>query len=153
MPLPPHLPQGSARVIRCLTDQRNKLSTTCRAVLFDEEVRFSQNLDFQYPMRQVWGTVRKCDYKRGGPFLQNLGLSLGRSRENGSVREASRIPPPPHPTHCSPPSLSQACTIEVKLYCKDVPEGEARVIRCLQENKYQKDFGKECKEKVGMGGG
>ena len=50
---PPPPPQGSARVIRCLTDQRNKLSTTCRAVLFDEEVRFSQNLDFQYPMRQV----------------------------------------------------------------------------------------------------
>ena len=50
------------------------------------------------------------------------------------------------------PPLSQACTIEVKLYCKDVPEGEARVIRCLQENKYQKDFGKECKEKVCGGG-
>lgn len=36
-PSPP--PQGSARVIRCLVDQRNKLSSTCRAVLFDEEVR------------------------------------------------------------------------------------------------------------------
>ena len=31
----------------------NATSSTCRAVLFDEEVRFSQNLDFQYPMRQV----------------------------------------------------------------------------------------------------
>ena len=54
--------------------QRDKLSSRCRAVLFDEEVRFSQNIDFQYPMRK-------------------------------------------------------ACTKEMALYCKDVPHGEARVIK------------------------
>lgn len=88
-----NVPPGSARVIRCLMKMREKLSSTCRAVLFDEEVRFSQNIDFQYPMKQ-------------------------------------------------------ACLNEIKLFCKDVPHGEARVIHCLQENKYQKDFSKECKEEV-----
>lgn len=34
-----NVPPGSARVIRCLTGQRDKLSPVCRATLFDEEVR------------------------------------------------------------------------------------------------------------------
>ena len=29
--------------------------TRCRATLFDEEVRFSENIDFQYPMKVRWG--------------------------------------------------------------------------------------------------
>lgn len=33
------VPQGSARVIRCLQRNRDKLNGICRAVLFDEEVR------------------------------------------------------------------------------------------------------------------
>ncbi len=42
-----YAPQGSARVIRCLTKKRDELSPVCRATLFDEEVRFSENIDFQ----------------------------------------------------------------------------------------------------------
>jgi Golgi apparatus protein 1 len=49
----------------------------CRATLFNEEARFSVNIDFQYPMKQ-------------------------------------------------------ACLREIDRYCKDVPHGQARVIRCLQ---------------------
>jgi hypothetical protein len=52
--LPPNPPpQGSARVIRCLESQRGSLSSSCRATLFDEEVRFSENIDFQYPMKKA----------------------------------------------------------------------------------------------------
>jgi hypothetical protein len=47
------VPQGSARVIRCLQSQRAGLSPTCRATLFDSEVTFSENIDFQYPMKQA----------------------------------------------------------------------------------------------------
>jgi Golgi apparatus protein 1 len=71
------VPQGSARVIRCLQNQREKLSVVCRATLFNEEARFSENIDFQYPMKQ-------------------------------------------------------ACLREIDRYCKDVPHGQARVIKCLQ---------------------
>jgi hypothetical protein len=45
--------QGSARVIRCLQSQRDTLSSTCRATLFDEEVKFSENIDFQFPMKKA----------------------------------------------------------------------------------------------------
>lgn len=64
-------------MIRCLSTQRDKLSPTCRATLFDEEVRFSENIDFQYPMKKL-------------------------------------------------------CAQEVEMFCKDVPHGNGRVIRCLQ---------------------
>ncbi|KAG2498297.1 hypothetical protein HYH03_003558 [Edaphochlamys debaryana] len=84
---------GSARVIRCLTNGRDKLSTLCRATLFDEEVRFSENIDFQYPMKM-------------------------------------------------------ACAKELKMFCKDVPHGEARAIRCLQDKKEDADFSKECRKHV-----
>ena len=69
--------QGSARVIRCLMGSREQLSLVCRATLFDEEIRFGENIDFQYPMKT-------------------------------------------------------ACTKELELFCKDVPHGNGRVIRCLQ---------------------
>ncbi len=72
--------QGSARVIRCLSNSRDKLSPVCRATLFDEEVRFSENIDFQYPMKT-------------------------------------------------------ACMKEIERFCKDVPHGNARVIRCLQASR------------------
>jgi Golgi apparatus protein 1 len=61
--------------------------------LFDEEVRFSENIDFQYPMKK-------------------------------------------------------ACEKELTRFCKDVSHGNARVIRCLQDNKEEKDFGKACLQEV-----
>jgi hypothetical protein len=64
-------------VIRCLQNSRDKLSELCRAVLFDEEVKFSENIDFQWPMKQ-------------------------------------------------------ACTKEIERFCRDVPHGSARVIRCVR---------------------
>ncbi|KAF8068300.1 hypothetical protein HT031_001987 [Scenedesmus sp. PABB004] len=88
-----NVPPGSARVIRCLHNNREKLSGLCRATLFDEEVRFSENIDFQYPMKQ-------------------------------------------------------ACLGEIERFCKDIPHGNARVIRCLQENKGAKDFGRPCLKEV-----
>eukprot|EP00798_Chlamydomonas_sp_ICE-L_P016764 gene16764-23039_t len=71
---------GSARVIRCLSNKRQNLSPICRATLFDEEVRFSENIDFQFPMKA-------------------------------------------------------ACTSEMERFCKGIPHGNARIIRCLQENR------------------
>lgn len=55
-------------------NSRDNLSPVCRATLFDEEVRFSENIDFQQPMKA-------------------------------------------------------ACTKEIDRFCKDVPHGNARVIR------------------------
>ncbi|KAG2452551.1 hypothetical protein HYH02_002788 [Chlamydomonas schloesseri] len=88
-----NVPPGSARVIRCLSNNRDNLSPVCRATLFDEEVRFSENIDFQYPMKT-------------------------------------------------------ACVKEIDRFCKNVPHGGGKVIRCLQDNKNAKDFGKACADEV-----
>lgn len=45
--------QGSARVIRCLQDNRKDLSYECKATLFDQEVRMAEDIDFKYPMKQA----------------------------------------------------------------------------------------------------
>ena len=45
--------QGSARVIRCLQDNREELSYECRATLFDAEVRMAEDIDFKYPMKRA----------------------------------------------------------------------------------------------------
>jgi Golgi apparatus protein 1 len=47
------VPPGSAQVIRCLQSKREQLSVACRATLFDEEVKFSENIDFQFPMKKA----------------------------------------------------------------------------------------------------
>ncbi|GBF91963.1 hypothetical protein Rsub_04687 [Raphidocelis subcapitata] len=47
------VPPGSAAVVRCLESRRGELSPACRATLFDEEVRFSENIDFQFPMKKA----------------------------------------------------------------------------------------------------
>lgn len=43
---------GSARVIRCLEDQREKLTQECSASLFDFEVHMAESIDFNFPMKQ-----------------------------------------------------------------------------------------------------
>lgn len=45
--------QGSARVIRCLQNQRDRLDVVCRTTLMSEEMKFSENIDFQYPMKRA----------------------------------------------------------------------------------------------------
>eukprot|EP00959_Pyramimonas_sp_CCMP1952_P237520 4963888-Pyramimonas_sp.AAC.1 len=44
---------GSARVLRCLQDNRNQLTYECRATLFDQEVRLAEDIDFKYPMKKA----------------------------------------------------------------------------------------------------
>lgn len=74
-----HAVQGSARVIRCLQNQRDKLSVVCRSTLMSEEVRFSENIDFQYPMKQACRKEieRFCDVvpHGGGRVIRCLQVS------------------------------------------------------------------------------
>ncbi|KAI8477290.1 MAG: hypothetical protein J3K34DRAFT_398918 [Monoraphidium minutum] len=53
---------GSARVIRCLQDNRGSLSQQCTAALFDHEVKMAEDIDFKYPMRRscAWEISTFC---------------------------------------------------------------------------------------------
>ena len=57
-----------------------------------------------------------------------------------------RYRPPYYSRTCSHPT--QACAWEIKSFCKDLPNGHARIIRCLEENIENTDMSKECKDEV-----
>lgn len=44
--------------------------------------------------------------------------------------------------------LRKACAWEISSFCKDVPHGHARVIRCLQDQLEHEDMSSECKAEV-----
>mmetsp|Transcript_4821 Transcript_4821/g.5620 ORF Transcript_4821/g.5620 Transcript_4821/m.5620 type:complete len:974 (+) Transcript_4821:66-2987(+) len=96
MKLCPGVEPGSARVIRCLQEQRTNLTYECRATLFDQEVRFAEDIDFQYP-------------------------------------------------------LKKACIAEMELFCKKVPHGHGRIIKCLQAHDSSKQMSTECRTEVKRG--
>ena len=45
--------QGSARVFRCLQDQRSSLSLDCKTALFDHEVIMAESINFNKPLAQA----------------------------------------------------------------------------------------------------
>jgi Golgi apparatus protein 1 len=44
--------------------------------------------------------------------------------------------------------MKKACAWEMQSFCKDIPHGHARIIRCLEENIENTDMSKECKDEV-----
>ncbi|GAX77303.1 hypothetical protein CEUSTIGMA_g4749.t1 [Chlamydomonas eustigma] len=44
--------------------------------------------------------------------------------------------------------MKKACAWEISTFCKDIPHGHARVVRCLQDNIENTDMSKECKDEV-----
>ena len=46
--------------------------------------------------------------------------------------------------------MKKACAWEISTFCKDVPHGHARVVRCLEENIENTDMSKECKDEVSV---
>lgn len=58
-------------MFRCLTNQRTQLSPLCRATLFDEEVRFSQSIDFHVPMKEAC-KLEMLTYCKGVPHENAL---------------------------------------------------------------------------------
>eukprot|EP00798_Chlamydomonas_sp_ICE-L_P014060 gene14060-20001_t len=130
-PLPPEAegqaaPHGSARVIRCLQKQRDKLSPMCRATFFDEEVRFSHNIDFQYPMKKA--CEREIDdFCAAVPHGDATVIRC--LQDNQFVKD-----------------FSKACKEQVRQYEMGTNQPHALVMRGLQPG--MEDFSKACKEQV-----
>mmetsp|Transcript_18814 Transcript_18814/g.52452 ORF Transcript_18814/g.52452 Transcript_18814/m.52452 type:complete len:892 (-) Transcript_18814:83-2758(-) len=152
------VPPGSARVIRCLQDSREQLGFECRATLFDMEVRMSESLDFQYPMKKACNSELKrfCSDVAPGNALQirclqgrieSPDMSLAckeevqkqEQRQNEDYRLNFR--------------LHRACEVDVNELCSDVCspfQGQAcggTVLRCLTDNR-EKIQDEACKHEV-----
>lgn len=46
--------------------------------------------------------------------------------------------------------MKKACTREIQEFCASVPHGDGRTIRCLQDNKYQKEFSKVSTDRLAL---
>ena len=152
-----HAP-GSARVIRCLQDNREALSYQCRASLFDLEVRLAEDIDFQYPLKQHCAseltTLCKKVKKGHARVIRCLHRNVG-SREMGSEckAEVQRSMNRMAQDYRLNFRLNKACEKDIDATCKNTCSsflGQAcggTVLRCLQEN-VDKLESAECRVEV-----
>jgi hypothetical protein len=171
-PAAPPPPQGSARVVRCLESHRAELSSACRATLFDEEVRFSENIDFQYPMKKACaeeieafcpkvphGNARVIRCGRGPPDRRRrpAGAGLGAGsrallgplhRRACSSRAAPAIAALPFTRLFALGPAPQPTRPPLSLLPALPSPPLFSPPRCLQENKGKKDFGRPCLAEV-----
>jgi len=149
---------GSARVIRCLQDQRESLSFECRATLFDQEVRMSESLDFQYPMKKACKAELKqfCKDVPSGNALQIKCLQENTGHADMSVACREEVERQEHrqtEDYRLNFRLNRACEYDVEELCPDVcssMQGTScggTVLRCLTD-KREKIQDQACKDEI-----
>ena len=150
---------GSARVIRCLQDQREELSYECRATLFDQEVRFAEDMDFKYPLKRAClaETKKFCDKTTVGHARMIRCLQEHQDEEEMSAEckeELSRDENRSNQDYRLNYRLNSACELDIDELCAEQCSpflGHAcggTVLRCLSDNK-EKISSDECKKEVG----
>ena len=139
----PDVPAGSSRILRCLQDQREKLSYECRATLFDQEVRFAESLDFKQPMKKAcaaevkkWcadipeGHARQIQCLRDHDKDEEMSEECSKEVKRDEVRAAQ--------DYRLNYRLNKACDADIDALCFDACSpfmGQAcggAVLRCLQ---------------------
>jgi len=137
---------GDARVIRCLQDSRTELSYECRATLFDQEVRLSEDIDFQYPMKKACGSEIKTfckDVPHGNArIIQCLANHDADAEMSSECRtEVKRYSQRAGEDYRLNYRLNKACDLEIDRLCADVCspfQGQAcggTVLQCLSDKK------------------
>lgn len=149
---------GSARVIRCLQDQREELSYECRATLFDQEVRFAEDIDFKYPMRiACQEEVQKfCDKQTAGHarIIRCLQEHVDDEEMSAECKEeVVRDENRQNQDYRLNYRLNVACELDIDELCAEQCSpflGHAcggTVLRCLSDNQ-EKISSEECKTEV-----
>jgi len=153
-----HVKPGSAGVIRCLQDQRESLSYECSATLFDQEVRMSENIDFQYPMKKSCKSEISlfCSEVPHGHALviKCLEEHLEKSGMGESCKEeVSKFENRENQDYRLNYRLNMACELEIDMMCAHACNpmmGEAcggSVLRCLSDRQ-DEIKGEDCKKEV-----
>ena len=137
---------GSANVIRCLQDQREQLTFECRATLFDMEVRMSESLDFQYPLKAAC-TNELRSLCKDVPAVNSQAIKCLQTKiENADMggackEEVQRQQQRENEDYRLNFRLNRACEVDVDELCADVCSpfaGQAcggTVLRCLSEKR------------------
>lgn len=154
----PGVVPGSARVIRCLQDNRSNLSMECRASLFDHEVRLAEDIDFQYPLKKACVSELKTLCTKVEKGQARLIRCLHRSVESPDMgaeckKEVRRNMNRMAQDYRLNFRLHKACNTDVQATCSDAcpPNlGQAcggTMLRCLQDN-MESLQSEECKKEV-----
>eukprot|EP00850_Spirogloea_muscicola_P014522 SM000105S13867 [mRNA] locus=s105:179263:185692:- [translate_table: standard] len=141
-----------AKVIQCLQDFREELrDPKCRQQVHRLTKRAAEDMRFDRPLAEVCQADRK-KHCSNVPFgMAQVLRCLQDHREelqplckssmfDQEVRLAEDID-----FHFP---MKQACSAEIKNLCKDVVQGHAAIIKCLQEKVEETEMGTECKEEV-----
>ncbi|KAK9867536.1 hypothetical protein WJX84_008718 [Apatococcus fuscideae] len=152
-------PPGSARVIRCLQDRREQLSTDCKATLFDQEVRMAESIDFQYKTKKACSPEIKrfCPGMPGGHarVIRCLQDHLSEAQfSTGCRSEVQRQQQNSATDYRLNFRLANACHTTIASKCSDAcgainleqPCG-GKVLRCLTD-KLEEITDEECKKEV-----
>ena len=136
---------GDARVVRCLQDNRDKLTYECRATLFDQEVRLSEDIDFQYPMKKACARELELfckDVPSGNARVIQCLVDHDEAADFGTEcrNEVKRYEIRAGQDYRLNFRLNKACDVEIDRLCADVCspfQGQAcggTVLNCLMEN-------------------
>uniref|UniRef100_A0A061SDF6 Golgi apparatus protein 1 n=1 Tax=Tetraselmis sp. GSL018 TaxID=582737 RepID=A0A061SDF6_9CHLO len=149
---------GSARVIRCLQDQREELSYECRATLFDQEVRFAEDIDFKFPLKKACmaETKKFCkDIPAGhARIIQCLQKHADNQEMSSECKEEiARDETRSNSDYRLNYRLNVACELDIDELCAEQCSpflGHAcggTVLRCLSDNK-EKVQNSDCKKEI-----
>lgn len=149
---------GSARVIRCLQDQREDLSYECRATLFDQEVRFAEDIDFKFPLKQAClaETKKFCSDTTIGHARMIRCLQQHADEPEMSTEckdEIARDQNRSNQDYRLNYRLNAACELDIDELCAEQCSpflGHAcggTVLRCLSDNK-ESVTSEECKKEI-----
>eukprot|EP00271_Cylindrocystis_brebissonii_P014317 TRINITY_DN3562_c0_g8_i1.p1 TRINITY_DN3562_c0_g8~~TRINITY_DN3562_c0_g8_i1.p1 ORF type:complete len:1638 (-),score=492.31 TRINITY_DN3562_c0_g8_i1:1373-6286(-) len=143
------VPDGEARVYKCLGEKRDQLKESCRAALFDQEVRMAEDIDFKFAMKTACEVERKR-FCKGVPSgnaavircLQDklkdadMGEDCKKEVERDQLRSAE--------DYRLNFRLNKACVDDIQKMCSKVCEkllerGDTTcggtVLKCLSENR------------------
>jgi hypothetical protein len=141
----------------CLRHQMNFLSDACRT----EEAKLAgaqqRDIRLRPKLAQVGGGMKAGagQHAAARAGLVQPGRAAGPAGNALAVSSGSAARPPTRAlalmSRAAP--LPQACSNERVAFCRDVPPGRGRVIRCLVDNMDNPRFGAECKQQVRPRGG
>eukprot|EP00270_Netrium_digitus_P010393 TRINITY_DN3221_c1_g1_i5.p1 TRINITY_DN3221_c1_g1~~TRINITY_DN3221_c1_g1_i5.p1 ORF type:complete len:932 (-),score=260.15 TRINITY_DN3221_c1_g1_i5:314-3109(-) len=141
-----------AKVIQCLQDYREELKDPkCKSQVHVLTKRSAESLRFDKPLADACYADRQTHCKDVPDGMAQVFRCLQDHRD--VLKEVCRAAIFEQEVRMAEDidfkfPMKLACSEELTKFCKDVPQGHAAVINCLQEKLNDADMGEECKKEV-----
>lgn len=146
------LPDDHATVIACLQDYREEIENpSCKARVTKVKELAASDIRFDIPLAEACYDDRRQFCSGVPPGSARVIRCLQDSRQDLSAQCSAQLFDEEVDMAESIDfqiPMKTACRREISSFCKDVPHGHARVIRCLQDNLKADNFTQSCKAEV-----